>query len=63
MFIEKLVALRKAKNVTQCDLAQRLGIHQSALCRTEGGRVDPSLTFVEEYLKALGCELEIKDNE
>ena len=63
MFIEKLVKTRKSHNVSQIELARRMGIHPSALCRTEAGRVDPSLSFVEAYLEALGCSLEIIENE
>ena len=34
----RLRELRKARNLTQSDLAQRIGIQQSDLCRMEKGR-------------------------
>ena len=63
MFIKKLVKIRKGKGVTQRELAQRMGVKQPAIARTEAGRVKPSISFVEKYLSALGCRLEIVDND
>lgn len=53
-----LDALRKARGVTQVELAQRLEIRQSSLSAIEN-RQDVYLSTLREYVEALGGTLEL----
>jgi DNA-binding XRE family transcriptional regulator len=58
-FIEALVRARTKANLTQAELARRLGTTQSAVARLEGGRVSPSIATLRRYAKATGSDLKI----
>lgn len=47
----KLRDLRKARNLTQSDLAARVGIQQSDLCRMENGRYRVGLETLVKILR------------
>jgi len=49
----RLRELRKARNLTQSDLAQRIGIQQSDLCRMEKGRYRVRLETLMRILQEL----------
>ena len=51
----KLRDLRKAKNLTQSDLAARIGIQQSDLCRMENGQYRVGLETLVKILRE--CEI------
>ena len=58
--------LRKARvkaGITQQDVAERMGIAQTAVSRLEIGAHSPSLDMVERYAEALGCRLKIEEKE
>lgn len=55
--IEALINARTAANLTQTELAERLGTTQSAVARMEGGRVSPSIATVHRYAEATGTRL------
>ena len=57
--IEALVRARAAANLTQAELARRLGTTQSAIARLEGGRVSPSFSTLRRYAEATGTRLTI----
>ena len=57
----QLATLRKAKHVSQRELAERLGVKQPVISRIESGRHVPSIQFVIRFLNALGYALEVKD--
>ena len=57
--IEALVRARSAANLTQAELARRLGTTQSAIARLEGGRVSPSFSTLRRYAEATGTRLTI----
>lgn len=57
--IEALVRARTAADLSQAELARRIGTTQSAIARLEGGRVSPSLSTLRKYAKATGTKLEI----
>lgn len=57
--VEALVRARAAANLTQADLAARLGTTQSAIARLEGGHVSPTLATLRRYAEATGTRLEI----
>ena len=58
--IESLVRARTEANLTQGQLAKRLGTTQSAVARMEGGRVSPSIATIRRYARATGKRLEIE---
>ncbi len=55
--IEALINARTAANLTQTELAERLGTTQSAVARMEGGRVSPTIATIRRYAKATGTRL------
>jgi predicted transcriptional regulator len=57
--IESLVRARAAANLSQAELARRIGTTQSAIARLEGGGVSPSLATLRKYAEATGTKLEI----
>lgn len=57
--VEALVRARIEGNMSQAELAKRMGTTQSAIARLEGGGVSPSLTTLRRYAAAAGLKLEI----
>lgn len=53
----KLRDLRKARNLTQSDLAARIGIQQSDLCRMENGEYKVSLDTLIKILGVFGMDI------
>ncbi len=58
--LDQLVELRKSKGLTQRDVADRLGVDQSAIARIESGDRDPHLSTLRRYALAIGAEVEHK---
>ncbi|MEK7463894.1 MAG: helix-turn-helix transcriptional regulator [Patescibacteria group bacterium] len=54
-----LVKARIEKKLTQRQLAQKLGIAQSALARFESGRTNPTLSFLQKVTSGLGLKLTV----
>lgn len=54
---EALVRARTAANLTQSQLAERIGTTQSAIARLEGGRLSPSVRTLRRYAEATGMRL------
>ena len=54
----RLQELRKSRNVTQVEVAQAMGVEQTAISKLER-RSDMYLSTVYEYVKALGGELKL----
>lgn len=54
------IAGRLNLDMTQQQVAERMGTTQSVVARMENGRHLPSLRSIERYAKALGLKLEIK---
>ena len=50
--------IREAKEISQMELAEKIGISQAMLCQIERGTKNPSLQVAAEIAKILGCELE-----
>ena len=55
--IDELVAARKAKGITQAELARMSGYQQAALGRIEAKRISPTLVTMERYFGSLGMEM------
>lgn len=57
--IEALVSARTRANLSQAEVARRVGTTQSAIARLEGGGVSPSIATLRRYAAATGAKLEI----
>ncbi|BBP44505.1 helix-turn-helix domain-containing protein [Thiosulfativibrio zosterae] len=58
-------AWRTYKKLTQAQVAQAMGIAQSAVARIESGKHEPSLSTLKSYAKAIGVlpeQLDLSDN-
>ena len=58
--IGKYKACRKAKGITQTELARRTGISQPNITRFESGKYNPSLDMMVRIATALEMSLDIK---
>lgn len=57
--VELLKAARKTQDITQEDLAKRVGTKKSNISRFESGRYNPSLDFLIKVSNSLGLQLQI----
>jgi len=55
----ELIGARTKANLSQAQVAHRMGTSQSAVARMESGRVLPSTTSLLKYAKAVRMELKI----
>lgn len=58
--ITQIIAERSNQNLTQKELATRIGIRQSHISRLECGNYNPSIEFLQKVAKGLGKELHIE---
>lgn len=58
--IKQIIKARADLNLTQKELAERIGIKQSNISRLESGDYNPSLDFLKKVAKGLGKELHIE---
>jgi len=58
--IALLLKARKEQNITQEELAQRIGTQKSNISRFENGSCNPSLDFLAKVAHGLGKELHIE---
>ena len=58
--IKQIIQARAELNLTQQQLADRVGIKQSNISRLERGRYNPSLVFLKRIADGLGKELHIE---
>ena len=58
--VEQLKSARKAQNVTQEVLAERVGTKKSKISRFESGRYNPSLDFLIKVADSLGKQIQIR---
>jgi ribosome-binding protein aMBF1 (putative translation factor) len=56
---EALIDARIQNKLTQKELANKMGITQSALARFESGRTNPTLSFLQKITAGLGLKLTI----
>ncbi len=56
----ELLALRKARGLTQRQLAQKTGVNQSEISRIEGGGANPTVSTVAALAGALGAEYSLR---
>ena len=58
--IHQIIKARTEQNLTQKELADRMGIRQSNISRLESGTYNPSLDFLKKVAVGLGKELHIE---
>jgi DNA-binding XRE family transcriptional regulator len=56
----RLRELRESQNLSQAELATRVGTQQPAIARIESGKVVPRLDLLHKIVAALGMRLEIR---
>lgn len=53
---EALRTIREAKNMSQTELAQKVGVTQAMICQIEKGIKTPSFPVMVEIARVLGCK-------
>ena len=61
--IKQVIQSRSEQNITQKELAERIGIKQSNISRLESGNYNPSLEFLKKVASGLGKEVHIEFRE
>ena len=56
----QLIEARQNQNITQKELAEKIGTKQSNISRLESGSYNPSLGFLLKVAESLGKELHIE---
>lgn len=56
----EVARLRMMRGLTQQELAERVGTHQSSISRLESGEREPSLSFLRRVVDALNGHLEVR---
>lgn len=56
--VSNLKEIRKAKGMTQAQLAKAAKIHRITIAKYEAGRVDPTLYSAEKLASALGVTVD-----
>ncbi len=54
-----LILLRQRANLTQTQLAERLGTHQEYISRIEGGKTRLTLAYFAQLVHAMNADLEV----
>jgi len=54
---ERIREIRKAKNMTQAELAHAIGKDQQSIQRLEAGKINPSYVYLREVATGLGTQL------
>ena len=60
--ISQIIETRKEQNMTQAELAKRVGTQKSNISRLESGNYNPSLDFLIKVARSLGKELSVRMN-
>lgn len=55
-----LILARLKNDLTQKELAKKMGTKQSVISRVENARTTPSLSFMKRLAQVLGMNLEVK---
>ena len=57
--ISQIIEARASQNITQEELALRVGTQKSNISRLESGKYNPSLDFLTKVARSLGKEVQI----
>ena len=58
--ISQIIDTRTSQNITQEELALRVGTQKSNISRLESGTYNPSLDFLTKVAHSLGKEIQVK---
>lgn len=58
--IQQIIAARKEQNITQAELAKRVGTQKSNISRLESGNYNPTLDLLTKISEALGKSLNVQ---
>lgn len=58
--ISQLITVRKEQNMTQAELAKKVGTQKSNISRLESGNYNPSLDFLIKIATCLGKNVKIQ---
>lgn len=58
-FVQALIQKRLERNMTQLELAKKIGSKQSAISRIESGQANPSVRILQKIARALDARLSI----
>jgi transcriptional regulator with XRE-family HTH domain len=58
--VYELISLRITRGLTQAQLAELVGTHQSSIARLENGSRPPSLAFLWRLVRALNGDMEVR---
>ena len=58
--VAQIIAARKEQNMTQAELAKRVGTQKSNISRLESGNYNPSLDFLSKVAESLGKSLKVQ---
>ncbi|MYD44926.1 MAG: helix-turn-helix transcriptional regulator [Gammaproteobacteria bacterium] len=57
--VESIIGARLSANLTQTEVAERMGTTQSAIARLEGGWVSPSFATLRRFAEATGTRVRV----
>lgn len=57
---EALVCIRKAQDISQAEVARRMGVGQSTVSGFETSANDPRISTLQRYARAVSAELQLK---
>ena len=57
--IEQIIRVRREQNITQAELAKRVGTQKSNISRLESGNYNPSLDFLVKIAESLGKKISV----
>lgn len=60
--IAQIISARKEQNITQAELAKRVGTQKSNISRLESGNYNPSLDFLAKIAESLGKKISVTLN-
>lgn len=60
--IEQIIKARREMNISQAELAKRVGTQRSNISRLESGNYNPSLDFLIKVSEALGKNISVRLN-
>lgn len=58
--MKQIIIARKEQNITQEELAKRVGTQKSNISRLESGNYNPSLDFLTKVATSLGKSLQVQ---
>ena len=58
--LQAMIDVRRKKDLSQKELAKKLGTTQSAISRLEKGNISPTVNFLQKLAEALDSRLDIR---